>query len=114
MEDPTLFLMSVERLAQLREMLSEEPGDLFLRYAIALELKREGNMEQAIADLEGLLTEHPEHVASYYQLAMLLADLGRIAEAIIVCKAGALQCLVSGDRKARAELIELQNGLEDH
>lgn len=45
--------MSNERLDQLRAMLAEEPGDLFLRYAIALELKRAGSMELAIADLQG-------------------------------------------------------------
>jgi len=105
--------MSVERLAQLQAMLAEEPGDLFLRYAIALELKREGNMEQAISDLETMLHEHPDHIASYYQLAIMLADLGRTNDAIEVCKAGSLRCLVTGDRKARAELMELQNGLEE-
>ena len=105
--------MSAERLSQLREMLSEDPGDLFLRYAIALELKREGTMELAVSDLETLLKEHPDHIASYYQLAIMLADLGRTTDALSVCKAGALQCLVTGDRKARAELLELQNGLEE-
>ena len=29
--------MSAERLAQLRALLADEPGDAFLRYAIALE-----------------------------------------------------------------------------
>ena len=105
--------MNVERLAQLQAMLAEEPGDLFLRYAITLELKRAGNMEQAITDLESILHEHPDHIASYYQLAIMLADLGRTADAITVCKAGSMQCLVTGDRKARAELMELQNGLEE-
>ena len=101
------------RLGQLRKMLLEEPGDLFLRYAIALELKRHGDMEQAIMDLEGILTEEPKHIPSYYQLAVMLADLGRTADAMKACHAGAMQCLVTGDRKARAELLELQASLSD-
>lgn len=105
--------MNTERLEQLRGMLADEPGDLFLRYAIALELKRNGNMEQAIADLEAILTDDPKHIASYYQLALLQADLGRAADARATCEAGMLQCLVTGDRKARAELQELRNSLED-
>jgi tetratricopeptide (TPR) repeat protein len=105
--------MSSERLQQLRSMLAEEPEYLFLRYAIALELKRAGNMEQAIADLETLLRDDPKHIPSYYQLASMLADLGRFAEAAVVCDAGSLQCLVTGDRKARTELMALKDAMED-
>lgn len=94
-------------------MLAEEPGDLFIRYAIALELRREGNMEQAIGDLHAILIEAPEHIASYYQLALMLADTGRIEQAVETCEAGAMRCLVTGDRKARAELLELKNTLTD-
>ncbi|MBS1569344.1 MAG: hypothetical protein JST45_07850 [Bacteroidetes bacterium] len=99
--------MSSTRLAQLHAMLAEEPGDQFLRYAIAMEKKRDGEMEAAAADLQSLLREDPKYIACYYQLALMLADLGRTAEAAATCKAGALQCLVTGDAKARAELLAL-------
>lgn len=105
--------MSTERLSQLRTMLAEEPGDLFIRYAIALELKRKGDMEQAIHDLQSILADEPAYIASYYQLGLLLAEMGRATEAIATCEAGALQCLVTGDRKARAELLELREALTD-
>lgn len=106
--------MSTERLDQLRAMLQEEPGDAFLRYAIALELKRKGDLDEATAALEALLQDDPKHIASYYQLALLLADANRIEEAMRCCEAGALQCVVTGDRKARAELLELLETLRDH
>ncbi len=99
--------MATSRLAQLRAMLAEEPGDQFLRYAIAMEKKRDGEMEAAAADLQSLLREDPKYIACYYQLTLVLADLGRTAEAAATCKAGALQCLVTGDAKARAELLAL-------
>ena len=102
-----------ERLAQLQGLLAEEPGDLFLRYAIALEWKRAGNMEQAVVDLESILTDDPKYIPGYYQLALILADLGRIEDAKKACEAGMMQSLVTGDRKARAELQELLNSLED-
>lgn len=105
--------MSAERLQQLRDMLTEEPGDLFLRYAIALELKRQGDTEEAIAGLEDILREEPKHIASYYQLASILSELGRATEAMEVCEAGSMQCLVTGDRKARSELLALKEALED-
>ena len=105
--------MANDRIAQLRSMLEEEPGEPFLRYAIALERKREGDMEGAAADLEGLLHEDPAYIACYYQLALVLADVGRVRDATEVCRAGALQCLVTGDGKARSELLALLNGLEE-
>jgi predicted Zn-dependent protease len=103
--------MSTDRLAQLLDMLAEEPGDAFLRYAIALERKRSGQNADAITDLESLLTDQPGHVPSYYQLALLLIEQRRIPEAIHTCEAGSLQALVQGDRKARTELIALRDQL---
>ncbi|HQV37793.1 MAG: tetratricopeptide repeat protein [Flavobacteriales bacterium] len=105
--------MANNRLAQLRSMLEEEPGDPFLRYAIALERKRAGDMEGAATDLETLLREDPGYIACYYQLAMVLADLGRVQEAIEACRAGGLQCFVTGDGKARSELQALMRSLEE-
>ncbi|MBP9159872.1 MAG: hypothetical protein LKM36_15425 [Flavobacteriales bacterium] len=106
-----LRAMANDRLAQLRSMLEEEPGDKFLRYAVALEHKRVGDMEEAATDLEALLLEDPAYIACYYQLALVLADLGRTSDAVDACRAGALKCLVTGDRKARSELLALAAGL---
>lgn len=105
--------MSTTRLEQLRGMLAEEPDDAFIRYAIALELKRAGRMEEAANDLEALLMNDPKYIACYYQLALILVDLGRAPEAIHVCEAGSLQCLTTGDRKARSELLELKKAIAD-
>lgn len=102
-----------QRLDQLRAMLAEEPNDAFIRYAIALELKRAGEMEQAARDLERLIVEDPKYIACYYQLALILVDLGRAEEAMHVCESGSLHCITTGDRKARAELLELKNAIAD-
>ena len=101
------------RLDQLRALLADEPRDTFLRYAIALELKRLDRTDEALADLEALVRDEPKHIATYYQLATMLADAGRSKEAIEACEAGALQCIVAGDRKTRAELLGLKESLEE-
>ncbi len=101
------------RLEQLRTLLADEPRDSFLRYAIALELKRLDRTAEAIVDLEALVRDDPKHIPSYYQLALLLGETGRPKEAMEVCEAGALQCVVTGDRKTRAELLSLKEALED-
>ncbi len=101
------------RLDQLRALLADEPRDIFLRYAIALELKRLDRHDEALADLEALARDEPKHIATYYQLATMLAEAGRTKEAMEACEAGALQCIVMGDRKTRAELIGLKEALEE-
>jgi len=105
--------MSADRLDQLRSMLVDDPKDPFLRYAVALELKRNGEMEQAILALEALLVDDPKHIPSYYQLALMLADTGRTADAVRTCEIGSLACIVTGDRKARVELLALMNSLQE-
>lgn len=105
--------MSSSRLEQLRAMLAEEPGDVFLRYAIALEVHRNGDTQQAADMLEALVREHPAHLATYYQLASMLAELGNTKDAVACCEAGMLQCIVQGDMRTRSELRELRDGLLD-
>lgn len=103
--------MPNDRLEQLRSLLAKEPGDKFLRYAIALENKRAGDMGAAMDALGQLIREEPKYIPPYYQLALILAEQDRTADAMEVCRAGALQCLVTGDRKARRELLALMEAL---
>ena len=102
-----------DRLEQLQAMLLDEPQDRFLRYAIALEHKRKGDMGAAVQLLEQLLTEDATYIACYYQLALIQAEMGHGDEAVKVCTAGALQCLVAGDMKTRAELLSLKAAVEE-
>lgn len=112
MEPPTVrSQVNSDRLSQLRELLREDPEDRFLRYAIALELKRAGDMDAAAADLEDLLRADPKYIACYYQLALILAELGRTDDAVHTCEAGSLQCITTGDSKARSELLALKEAL---
>ncbi len=105
--------MENDRLEQLRTMLAEEPSDLFIRYAIALELRSRGSMEEAVTALQGLLRDAPDHVPSYYQLALFQADLGSMEDAIATCERGMVQAGAVDDRKALAELKELRETLLD-
>ena len=41
------------------------------------------------------------------------ADMDHIEQAVATCEAGSMQCIVTGDRKARAELLELMNTLKE-
>jgi predicted Zn-dependent protease len=105
--------MSEQRFQQLQALLGEDPKDTFLRHAMAMELRRLGRPQEAIATMEELLLEVPDHVGGYYQLATMLAEEGRINDALETCNAGMLRCIVVGDRKAHRELGQLRDQLQE-
>lgn len=105
--------MSTQRLDQLRALLAEEPADVFLQYAISLELRRLGRTSEAIEILGRLAQSHPEHIATYYQLASLLAESGNQQDALAACDAGMLRCLILSDTKTRSELASLRASIAD-
>lgn len=73
--------MDSERLQFLRDSLSANPDDSFARYALALELARGGQPDEAWEHFRYLLDHHPDYSAAYYQAGVLLAGQGRTAEA---------------------------------
>jgi tetratricopeptide (TPR) repeat protein len=99
----------MDRIAQLRKFIAASPDEAFPRYALALELKGQGDAPGAAAELEELLRRKPDYLAAYLQFGLLLQALERIAEA--------RETLVRGQDVARRQgnthtLGELTQALE--
>lgn len=101
------------RLAQLRQMLAEEPADAFLRYAISVELAAQGNRTEAIENVQQLLADQPEYLGAYYQLGQWLEQEGKNDEALRIYKAGVQLATKTGNKKTLGELNEAIWLLED-
>ena len=71
----------MDRVTQLRKFIDAQPQEPLPRYALALELKGLGDNEGAVAELQALVAQAPDYLATYLQLGMLLQVLGRTAEA---------------------------------
>jgi ABC-type multidrug transport system ATPase subunit len=97
----------VSRLEQLRAMLVDEPGDVFLHYAIALELKAASNRPAAMMQFYMLLDIDPEHIPAHYQLALIFAEMGQTGDAIAKARAGIELAEAQRDVKALREFREL-------
>ena len=104
--------MSPSRLDTLREMAAADPGDPFLRYGIAQEHVRLGDLARAVAEFEALRAQSPDYVATYYHLGQTLQKLGRIDDARRVLSAGIEVASRKGDLHARSELCDLQDMLD--
>ena len=105
--------MDIGRIDQLQQMLKEDPGDQFLRYAYALELRSAGRTQEALDHLRALIADAPEHVAAHHQLAITLGEVGSINEAVTAARNGLRTAEAHGDRKAAGELRGFIEAIED-
>ena len=96
----------MSRIDQIRQFLQDSPNDSFLRYALAQELQKQGDIEAAKEAYLWLTENQPSYVATYYHLGKLLIALGE--------KEAALACYNLGIEHAKAAkelhaLSELQS-----
>lgn len=96
--------MEQTRLEFLQEAVKENPGDTFVRYALAMEFSNAGEAESACEHFEYLLTRHPEYSATYYQAGMLLWKQGRREEAHKILSQGVEVTRRQGKGHAQSEL----------
>lgn len=71
----------MNRLEQIREMLAEEPDDVFLNYALALELDKAGDHDASLELFQNLANARTPYVPAFFMAAQMLNRLGRNDEA---------------------------------
>jgi hypothetical protein len=97
----------MSRRAKLEAMLAENSGDVFLRYALALELEKEGDFEGSLARLAELQRGEPPYVPAFFMAAQQLVRLARIAEARTALRDGIDHARQQGNSHAAGEMSEL-------
>ncbi|MEM7812005.1 MAG: tetratricopeptide repeat protein [Planctomycetota bacterium] len=96
----------MSRRERIEQMLRDDPGDPFLRYALAQEFVSEGNPEEALKAFDALLADEPEHVPSYFQKAKVLNEEGETDDAVATLRAGIAVARRVGDDHAAGEMGE--------
>ncbi len=94
----------MDRVAQLRLFIAARPDQAFPRYALALELKGQGDAAGAARELEDLVAKVPDYLAAYLQLGMLQQEAGRAADAKATLAAGQRLASAKGDGHTLSEL----------
>ncbi len=92
------------RVEKLLEFLRDNPGDSFVKHALALEYMKTGDDSKARGLLEDVLTADPAYVGSYYQLAGLLERTGETELAIRWYEQGMAAAKAAGENRAYNEL----------
>jgi thioredoxin-like negative regulator of GroEL len=88
-------------------MLADNPRDVFLRYAMALELDKEGDHAGSLSRLAELQRDEPPYVPAFFMAAQQLVSQERVAEARAALRDGIEQARQQGDAHAAGEMSEL-------
>jgi hypothetical protein len=88
----------------LRSFIAQRPSDPFPRYALALEHKNAGQLEEAWDTFRMLMDAHRDYVPAYLHAGHTLVALGRLPEARTVFDSGVEASRRCGDGHARSEL----------
>lgn len=104
----------INRLAQLEALLAEDPNDVFVVYAIALEHYKLGSAQKSIALLKDLIAQHENYVPAYFKLGQWLSEMDAMDDAKSYLETGIDQAKNQGDTKAIQEMRELILFIEDY
>ncbi len=96
----------MDRLAMLEKMVREGATDPFVRYALAMEYRRAGRIDEAIAGFAALVEAAPDYVPTYLMYGQTLLAAGRAEEARAIFEKGIVAARAAGDEHAESELSE--------
>lgn len=103
----------MSRREKIEAMLADDPGDVFLRYSLAMELDKEGDHDASLATFAELTRDDPPYVPAFFMAGQQFARLGRLAEARAVLHEGIAAARVQGDSHAAGEMSEFLASLGD-
>jgi predicted Zn-dependent protease len=100
------------RRQMLERSLSEDPGDTFLRYGLAMQCLRDGDLEEGRDRLHALIADHPDdEIAAYQQLGQSYAETDEPGAARSILRAGITKARARGQGHAAAEMEQVLDSL---
>jgi predicted Zn-dependent protease len=98
---------SMDRIAALNEILTENPKDAFARYGLAMEYTKQGDFDRALAEFSILLEHHPDYTAGYFMAAQTLVRVEKGPEAKKMLQDGIASARRTGNLHAQSEMEAL-------
>ena len=93
------------RRLSLEASLADDPSDTFLRYGLAMQCLRDGDLDEGRDRLIVLIADHPaDQIAAYQQLGQSYYENGDLDEARAILQKGIARAKASGDFHAAAEM----------
>jgi tetratricopeptide (TPR) repeat protein len=102
------------RLEELQNMLSEDPNDVFVHYAVGLELFKNGAIEEATNTMIALIDSHPDYIPAYFRLGQWFAEQDNMEKSKEILTKALDLAKIQNDTKAGQEIKELLLFIEDY
>jgi hypothetical protein len=99
--------MTDSRRSKIEALLAEDPHDDFLRYSLALELAKEGQLEGCLQRLQLLMDQPVPYVPAFLMAAQRLVVAGRTEAARAALRRGIDAARQQGDFHAAGEMGQL-------
>lgn len=96
----------------LRQFVAQKPDEAFPRYGLAMELKKRGELGEAIAEFRALIERVPGYVPAYLMAGNTLLEAGDRAGAAAVFDQGVAAAQSAGDAHALGELQSARAALD--
>jgi|SRR5579862_7757058 len=93
-----------ERAQKIQSMLEKTPGDTFLMYALAMEMKKSGNAAEAVKLFDQVILHDWGYCYAYHQKGLTLESTGDVEGAGAAYKQGIEAATRKGDFHARDEI----------
>ena len=97
---------------QIEKLLKAEPDDVFLNFALAMELKKADLTDEAIVRFDRVIQLDSTYTAAYYHKGNTLIALGRNEEAKPILQTGVEASRQAGNAHAESEMQALLDGIE--
>ena len=94
----------MDRIATFRRFIEQRPTDPFPRYGLAMELRGQARLPEAVAAFEELVAACPDYVPTYLMFGKTLVTAGDPTRARAVMTTGCEVAQRKGDRHALGEL----------
>ena len=89
------------RIEVLQQLLAQSPANTFVRYGLAMEFVKSGDLGRAMDEFAGVLSTDPSYAAAYFHGGQTLEKLGRLDDARDYYRRG---IAAARDPHARSEL----------
>ena len=99
-------------LEQLLPLLTAEPKDAFLRYAVAMEYAKLGRHDEALREFNTLLEHTPDYVPAYFMAGRTCEQKGDLEAAKTFYKNGIATAQRTGDTHAAGEISSALMAIE--
>jgi len=100
------------RKEALEEFIAVDPNDSFSRYALALELEKNGEEADAVLHFREVMSRDPGYIAAYYHLGRVLARISHADEAREVYRKGLEAAVAANDQRTSTEIQEALDALD--